>query len=196
MARVLPAGKKAIREAVEIVKKGGLVIYPTDTVYGVGCDPFNVGAVDRIIRAKGRENRPLPVLAYSLRHAERIAIFNDLARDLASRFWPGPLTMVLKRREILPNEVTANQDTVGVRVPSSEITSLLTKQVGGLLIGTSANKSGERPPLTALEAQEQLSDLVDLIIDGGPTRIGKPSTVVDVTGKVARVLRKGPITIR
>lgn len=192
--RILPASLENIRRAAQIVAEGGLIIYPTETVYGIGCDPLKVDAVKRLIEAKGRGDKPLPVLAFSIEHALRIAILPQGAEKLASKFWPGPLTMVLKKREILPGIVTANRERVGVRIPDNEVTLLLLKECGGLLIGTSANRSGKTPPCTAVEAKEQLGDFVQIILDGGRARIGRPSTVVDVTASVTRILREGPVS--
>lgn len=192
---ILGADENALRKAGRIVREGGLVIYPTDTVYGVGCDPFNVEAVKRLIVAKGREGKPLPILASCVERAERIAVLTNRARGLASKFWPGPLTLVLKKRKVLPDTVTADRDTVGVRVPNNKIALSLLEQVRGLIIGTSANKSGGKPPITAVEAGKQLGRFVDVILDGGPVQLGQPSTVVDVTGERVRLLREGPISM-
>ncbi|HID91344.1 TPA: threonylcarbamoyl-AMP synthase [Candidatus Bathyarchaeota archaeon] len=193
MTRVLIANQESVRRAARIVREGGLVIYPTDTVYGLGCDPFNVRAVRRLIAAKRRPRKPLPVLASSIKDAERIAALTGRARMLALKFWPGSLTIVLRKREALPDVVTAGRGTVALRIPSNRIALRLTELSGGLLVGTSANISGGKPPITAAEAERELGDAVDVIIDGGPSSLRKPSTVVDATGEEIRLLREGPI---
>jgi len=179
----------------EIVSRGGLVIYPTDTVYGLGCDPFNASAVRKIFEVKRRENKPLPVLARSLEDVKRIAYMNELAKRLAEIFWPGPLTLILRRRPTLPSEVTLGRNTVGVRIPNHEVALSLLEIVGGLFIGTSANISGAPSPRTANDAIAQLNGSVDLVIDSGPSPIGVPSTCIDLTTKPPRIIRLGALSI-
>ena len=194
MVRVLRAGLRAIQEAAEVVRSGGLIIYPTDTVYGLGCDPLNEHALKRVFRAKGREfNKPLPILASDIRQAGRIAVLEGPALELARAFWPGALTLVVPKKPSLPDLVTCGRPSVGVRVPGLAFTRELIRACGGLLVGTSANKSGHPPPRTAQEAIQELGREVDLAVDGGPAPLGKPSTVVDLTGPEPKVLRIGAI---
>lgn len=183
-----------VRAAAEIVRLGGLVVYPTDTVYGLGCDPFNTNAVERLIGVKGTREKPLPILASSLSDVESIAKLSKKARRIGERFWPGPLTLVLPKK-LLPGIVTFGSATVGVRIPNHKIALELIKLSDGLLIGTSANKTGAQPSATATDAYEQLKDDVDLILDGGVAKIGASSTVLDLTGEKPRVLRKGPVSL-
>ena len=193
--RVLKATAKTIVIASETVKRGGLVIYPTETVYGLGCDPLNAKAVERIFEVKGKRRKPLPVLASDLEHIEKIAYLSEKARRIAAKFWPGPLTMVLPKTTILPSTVTANLNSVGVRVPMHETAIQLIYLSDGFLVGTSANKTGEKSPRSAHEAANQIGDKVDIILDGGPTIFGLPSTIVDLTSERPKVVRKGPISI-
>lgn len=195
MVRVLPADEAGISEAARIVKSGGLVVYPTDTVYGLGCDPLNPNAVRRVFRVKEREAKPLPILAAGVEDAGKIAHLTPKALRLAARFWPGPLTLVLVKKPLLPPIATCGLDTVGVRVPGYQPTLQLIRESGGLLVGTSANKSGAEPPRTAGDAIRQIGGEVDLVLDGGPTPGGLPSTVVDLTGDEPRLLRRGPIKL-
>ena len=192
---MVEAGPEALRLASELVGAGGLIIYPTDTVYGLGCDPLNEAAVRRVFEVKGRGAKPLPVLASGLEEAMRVAEFNELALELARSFWPGPLTLVLPKKPVLPDVVVCGLPSVGVRVPGHEFTLELLRACGGLLIGTSANKSGNPPPRTAEEAIRELGDLVDLVIKGGPAPLGRPSTVLDLTGPEPRVLRVGALPL-
>jgi len=194
--RILKATRNNISIASQIVKKGGLVVYPTDTVYGLGCDPFNVMAVKRVFRVKGERKKPLPILASSSRHVKRIATMSREAEKIANCFWPGPLTLVLPKKPILPEVVTCNLDSVGVRVPKHDVALELISLSNGLLVGTSANKTGEKPPRTAQEAAEQLGQKTNLILDSGPAALGVPSTVVDLTSKKPKMLREGPITFK
>lgn len=193
--RILRATEDSILAASHIVKRGGLVVYPTDTVYGLGCDPFNVEAVKRVFKAKGERKKPLPVLASNIEYAEKIVYLSKMARRIAARFWPGPLTFVLPKKRALPNIVTCNLDSVGVRVPRHDTANHLIQLSEGLLIGTSANKTGKNPPRTAHEANKQLGKEVDMILDGGPAPLGVASTVIDLTSEEPRILREGPISL-
>lgn len=187
------ATEAAIQNAARIVEKGGVIVYPTDTVYGLGCNPFNEEAVKRVFKIKGERTKPLPILASSIEKIEKIAQITEKTLKLAEKFWPGPLTMVLPKKSLLPNIVSLDLDSVAVRVPNHQIALELISLSGGLLVGTSANKSGKKPPRTASEAAEQIGEEVDLILDSGPAPIGASSTVVDLTGKQPKVLREGPI---
>ena len=175
------------------MKKGGLVVYPTDTVYGLGCDPFSVKAVERLIHVKGAREKPLPILSNTLSQIERVAKISLEARVMGEKFWPGPLTLILPKKD-LPEIVTFGLRSVGVRIPNNEITLMLVSLAGGLLVGTSANKTGCPPPSKACEAIDQLGDQVDLILDGGTAELKTPSTVIDFTGKEPKVLREGSLT--
>ncbi|MEM2896829.1 MAG: L-threonylcarbamoyladenylate synthase [Candidatus Bathyarchaeia archaeon] len=188
------ANKAAIHRASEIIKKGGIVVYPTDTVYGLGCDPFNEEAVRRLIEVKGKRKKPLPILASSADDVKRIAFLNPLSKRLIEAFWPGALTIVLKKKPVLPAIVTFGLDSVGVRVPRNPFTIELIKNCGGLLIGTSANISGADPCRSVEEVLKQLNRKIDLIIDGGKAEVGVGSTVVDLTKEGVKILRKGPIS--
>ncbi len=192
--RVLKATLENARVAAEVVKKGGLVVYPTDTVYGLGCDPFNVDAVERLIRVKGGRDKALPILASSFSDVERVAELSEGARRVGERFWPGPLTTVLPKK-YLPGIVTFGSTTVGMRIPRHEVALELIRLSGGLLVGTSANKTGSRAPSSAVEACGQLGDEVDVILDGGVTGLGVSSSVVDLTGEKPRILRKETVSL-
>jgi len=194
--RILRASRDNILTASRIVRSGGLVIYPTDTVYGLGCDPFNITAVKRVFRVKGEREKPLPILASSIDHVEKIASLSPEAEKIARWFWPGPLTLIVPKKPILPEVVTCNLNSVGARVPNHAIALRLINLSNGLLVGTSANKTGEKPPQTAHEAARQLGEEVDAILDGGPTTLGVSSTIVDLTPKKPRILREGPISFK
>jgi len=186
--------KQAIKLAKNVIERGGLIIYPTDTVYGLGADPFNVRAVERIFQVKRRPKKPLPILASSISNVLRICELDETAIKLVRNFWPGALTIVVKRKEgVLPSIVTAGMDSVGVRIPNHEVALKIIDACGGLLIGTSANISGHKPPRTAEEAIDELGDLVDLVIDSGPAPLGKPSTVINLTVSPPVIEREGVI---
>jgi len=194
--RVLKASLKNIKIASETVKLGGLVVYPTDTVYGLGCDPFNIEAVKRVFKVKGDRRKPLPILASDVQRVKEIAHLSKEAEKVAKRFWPGPLTVVVPQKLALPPLVTCNTDSVGVRVPKHDSALQLIRLSGGLLVGTSANKTGAKPPKTAQEVAKQLGEEVDIILDEGPVPLGVSSSVVDFTGTEPKLVRKGPVKLR
>ena len=185
----------AIPHALEILRAGSLVAFPTDTVYGVGTLAFNGKAVESIYAAKDRPvEKAIPVLIGDLGDEEKVgADIPDSARRLATRFWPGPLTILVPKRADLPESVSATQ-TVGVRVPDHEVARVLLRAAGPMAV-TSANISGGQSPVTAEEVYKQLGGRIDLIIDGGKTPGGIPSTLVDCTAASLKVLREGPITL-
>jgi len=190
---IVEASEENIGKAAVIIGLGGVVIYPTDTVYGLGCDPANVDATRRVCEIKGRADKPLPLACSDVEAAKRIVEFNPIAEKLAERFWPGPLTMVLPARVDYPIWVTHGARTLGVRVPGHPVARKLAKLSGGVIVTTSANKSGEPPPKTALEAAEQIGEEVDLILDAGPAPLKQPSTVLDLSGEELWIIRPGPI---
>ena len=194
--RALKTTSQNIRVASQIVSNGGLVVYPTDTVYGLGCDPFNVKAVKRVFRVKGDRKKPLPILACSVADLEKIARLSDVARKIAAKFWPGPLTVIVPKKPALPDIVTNDLDSVGVRVPKHDMAIQLIRLSEGLLVGTSANKTGQKPACTASEALEQLGEEVDVVLDGGKALLEEPSTVADLTTEEPKILREGPVALK
>lgn len=182
-----------IDRAIEILKSGGIVAYPTDTVYGVGADAFNIEAVGKIFEVKKRpRGMPLPVLIADAAQVAMVASsVSECAQLLMRHFWPGGLTLVLPRLSSLPGVVTADGDTVAVRVPNHIVPLTIIRRLGKPIIGTSANVSNKPSPMTAEEVAQQLGDKVDLIIDMGRCPGGIESTVVDVTGGVPVILRRG-----
>lgn len=193
---ILKATKNNIIVASRIVERGGLVVYPTETVYGLGCDPFNVDAVQRILEAKGNRTTPLPILAANIEDVEKVAHFSSKGKKLAEKFWPGSLTLVVPKKPALPGIVTFNRDSVGLRIPANYVALQLIRLCGGLLVGSSANRTGEEPPRTVQEISEELKGMVDMILDGGAAAQGMPSTVVDLTSEKPRILREGPISLK
>ena len=181
-----------IDAAVQILREGGVVVVPTDTVYGLACLPRLPEGVQEIFRLKGRaEDKPLPVLGDGIGALETVAEFDDRARALARTYWPGPLTMVLQRVPGFGHDLGGDDhSTVGVRVPQDGLTLELLGTTGPLAV-TSANRSGEPPATTAAEAREIFGDSVPVYLDGGPGR-GEPSTVLSLVGP-PRVLRDGAI---
>jgi L-threonylcarbamoyladenylate synthase len=185
----------AIPRALQILKAGGLVAFPTDTVYGVGALAFDGKAVESIYAAKDRPiEKAIPVLIGDSNDLEKVGIHIPAsAHKFASRFWPGPLTILVPKRADLPESVSATS-TVGVRVPDHAVARALLRAVGPMAV-TSANISGGQSPVTAEEVYEQLGGRIDLIIDGGKTPGGVPSTLVDSTTAELKVLREGPVSL-
>jgi L-threonylcarbamoyladenylate synthase len=184
---------EGLAEAARTVARGGLICYPTDTVYGLGCDPLNQSAVDRAIRAKGRRERAMPVLVKSTAVAKHLASFSQTATRLAEKYWPGPLTLVLPAKDSVPPNLAPNQ-TVGLRSPKHMICRQLLGLCSGRLVGTSANLTRSPPARSVHEIVAQLEDRVDLILDGGKSTLGVASTVVDLTKSRLLVIREGPIS--
>jgi L-threonylcarbamoyladenylate synthase len=186
-----------LEEGVSILKKGGVIAYPTDTVYGLGADAFNSVAVERIYEIKDRsESNPFPLLIADVKQLAALAEpIPELARFLARQFWPGGVTLVLSKKDTVPAYL-ASGPTIAVRVPDHPTCLALLQHLAGPLIGTSANVSGQPAALTADEVRQQLGDRVDLVIDGGRCPGGKESTVVDTTREPPAVLRQGIVPSR
>jgi L-threonylcarbamoyladenylate synthase len=195
-ARVLPAGDPAaIEEAASILRRGGLVAFPTETVYGLGADAFQPAAVARVFEVKARPSLdPLIVHLAEAFELGRVSRAHDArVGALAARFWPGPLTLVLPRRPELPDLVTADLDTVGVRVPAHPAARRLISAAGTPLAAPSANPFGYVSPTTAAHVAELLGSAVDLVLDGGPCLVGVESTVLSLAGDNPVILRPGGV---
>ena len=182
-------------QAVGCLRAGGLVAYPTDTVYGLGAAADNDDAVRRLFQVKQRpSDKPLPLLLASTEQVAEVATdVPAVARRLMEAFWPGGLTIVLRRAPSYRSLALGGGDTVAVRVPDHPIPRELVATLGRPVTGTSANRSGGPAPLTAADVREQLGGQIDLIIDGGPCRGGTESTVIDCTVAPPRLLREGAV---
>jgi len=186
----------AVEHAVELLQRGEMIAFPTDTVYGLGAHAFLPDGVARLFVAKGRPGqRAIPLLLPDAEIMSLVCIsIPDLAWELAARFWPGALTLVLPRAARVPDLVTAGGPTVGVRVPDEDVVRRLCRQLGAPLATTSANRHGATDAVTAAQVREGLAGHVPLILDGGPTRGGQASTVLDLTVSPPALLRAGPIS--
>lgn len=192
LARVLKVDLDGLVEAAAVVAKGGLISYPTDTVYGLGCDPLNSSSVERVLHVKEGRTRAMPVLVRSLDDAHRIAHVSDQARRLSQKYWPGPLTIVLPAKWVVPTNLVP-EGTVGLRSPNHAICLELLGLCSGFLVGTSANVTGKHPATSAEEVVRELGDRVDIVLDGGSAPLGISSTVVDLTKNRPIILREGPL---
>ncbi len=186
----------AIREAVAVLCRGGVVAFPTETVYGLGADAENTAAVARIFAIKGRPRaHPLIVhLADAAALLDWCADPSPTAMRLAARFWPGPLTLILRRGARVSDAVTGGLDTVGVRVPRHPAALAMLRAFGGGVAAPSANRFGAVSPTTAAHVRDDLGDAVDLVLDGGPCAVGLESTIVDCITDAAAILRPGGVT--
>ncbi|MGH6690925.1 MAG: L-threonylcarbamoyladenylate synthase [Gammaproteobacteria bacterium] len=190
-------GADALAHAATILRNGGLVAFPTETFYGLGASATDAGAVRRVAHVKHRdEAKPLLVLVDSMTMAESLATdVTPRARQLMLRHWPGALTLVLRARADLPRELTAGTGTIGVRLSPHPIARGLVSALGAPVTAPSANLEGAAPPSTAAGVLRVFAGTIDLVLDGGPTPGGLPSSVVDVTGPTPRVLRHGAVSI-
>jgi L-threonylcarbamoyladenylate synthase len=186
-----------VYQAAEIIKRGGLVVFPTETVYGLGADVFQPMAVARVFEVKKRPFfDPLIVHVANGKDLERLVIeIPPHARKLIERFWPGPLTVVLPKKEEVPDIVTAGLPTVAVRMPRHPIAIELIELARSPIVGPSANPFGYLSPTTAVHVQEQLGRQVDLILDGGPCEVGVESTIISFSEKEPRLLRPGGVPL-
>lgn len=185
----------AVDRAAALLKAGRLVVFPTDTLYGIGADAFNAEALDALYAVKQRpKSKGIPIL---------LADPDDLgnvtqrvpgrARSLIARFWPGPLTLVVPRRSVLPANISPNEN-VAVRIPDNDIARALIRAAGGAVATSSANKTGRPPAHNAQEAMAALAGSVAAVLDGGTVAHGAPSTIVDCTADPPRILREGPLS--
>lgn len=181
--------------AAEIIRRGGIVAFRTDTFYGLGVDPGNVQSIRKLINLKGREEgKPILLILADPDDANRYVQDRSNAFDRATGFWPGPLTLVARAQAGIPPELTAGTGTIGVRLPADDNVRDLVRVCGGALTGTSANVSGAPPARSATEVQNQFPIGVDLIIDGGDVEITEPSSVLDVTGSKPQIIREGAVS--
>ncbi len=184
-----------IERAVQLLRRGEVVGVPTDTLYGLAADPFNLAAVARLYQIKGRpERRALPILIASIDQAEElVGDLPDIFFHLAERLWPGPLTLVVDASRRVPLKVTGNTGRVALRIPRAKIPCALINALGTPVTGTSANLSGFSACLDAGQVVKQLGERLPLILDGGASKTRLASTVVDLRGEQWRILREGPI---
>lgn len=187
----------AVREAAKLLAEGNVVAFPTETVYGIGADATNPAAVRRIFEIKGRPaDHPLIVHLSHLGQVRDWAVeIPDEAYQLAERFWPGPLTMILKRSKRVPDVVTGGQDTVGLRIPGHPVALALLQKFGGGVAAPSANRFGRISPTTAQHVLEDLGEDLEMIVDAGPCLIGLESAIVNLSGSEPELLRPGSLSV-
>lgn len=189
---------ETVEAAAALLQSGDVIVFPTDTVYGIGCDPWNRDAIDKLYAAKERpEDKGLPILISDLDVLPRLTTqkLSEMAQALADQFWPGALTLIVPKHPSLPSNI-APGETIAVRLPDSALCRELLRLAGGAVATSSANVSGMEPALSAESAHSMLGERVAAIVDGGPSEGGTPSTIVDCTCDPPRVLRDGPIDVK
>ncbi|HSK68364.1 MAG TPA: L-threonylcarbamoyladenylate synthase [Candidatus Limnocylindria bacterium] len=192
---LLPATQENVRKAAALLRAGGLVAFPTETVYGLGANALSEKAVEGIFRAKGRPaDNPLIVHTASAQAAKDCGAWTPLADTLAAAFWPGPLTLIVRHTGMFPQAVTAGLDTVALRVPSHPAALALLAECEIPIAAPSANRSGRPSPTSALHVLEDFDGLIPMVLDGGDTAVGLESTVADARGGIPVVLRPGAVT--
>ncbi len=185
--------KEGIKRALQIISQGGIAVFPTDTVYGIGCDPFNKTSVEKIYEIKSRDaKKPVPVLTYSAETAMRIADFDEFAREIVKRFWPGPLTIILKVTDDKIKESLGLKDKIAIRVPDCKCTLELLKRCS-FLVGTSANISGDFAHTNPDECLRNLQDY-DIFIDGGVIKSKGESTIIEMEDRNIKIIREGSLS--
>lgn len=184
-----------LEKAVSTLKRGGLVAFPTDTLYALGAHAFIEEAVSRVYEAKGRpQGMALPLLLSNVEQIDSVAVdVPQAARDLAGEFWPGAVTLVLYKAPSVSTTITGGRDTVAVRVPSHPLALALIEGAGAPVTGTSANRSGGPDPVSAEVVREHLGASVDVVLDEGPCPLAEASTIVDMTAEPPRIVRAGAV---
>ncbi len=185
---------QAIEETAVAIQNGQLVVFPTDTVYGVGCNPFDEQAVGRLFAVKGRPlHKGIPILLADVADLDKVAhTIPPFAQQLIDRFWPGPLTLIVPKRAELPAVISDNEG-VAVRIPNNLLARAVIRAAGGAVAATSANETGEPAAQTGQQALEALGGKVAIVLDAGPTNQSMASTVIDCMHEPCRILRSGPI---
>lgn len=185
--------KEGIEKASKIISQGGIVIFPTDTVYGIGCDPYNKASVEKIYKIKSRDIiKSVPILTYSAEAAERIAQFDQLAKKIVKKFWPGPLTLILKVTDEKIKKSLNLENKIAVRVPNHRCTLELLKKCN-YLVGTSANISGDLPHTNPEECLEKMQNY-DVFVDGGIITSNGESTIIEIENEEIKIIREGSLT--
>jgi L-threonylcarbamoyladenylate synthase len=194
---IVKDNEEARARAAQVIAAGGVVAFRTDTFYGLGADPFNRVALQRINELKGRDGKPILVVISDAHETERfISNKSKLFVAVSARHWPGALTIVVQAKPEVPDELTAGSGTVGLRLPDDEAVHSFIRACGGALTATSANLAGEPPARTAEEVARSFPEGLDLIVDGGTARSHKPSTILDASQLEVRLLREGAISRR
>jgi L-threonylcarbamoyladenylate synthase len=187
----------AIEEAADLLKQGHIIAFPTDTLYGVGVDPFNSAAIEQLYQVKERSaEKGIPILLADISDLEKVAQdISNLAQSLIEQYWPGPLTLIVPRHPRLPAMLSPNEG-IAVRIPDHAISRAFIRAAGGIVATSSANHSGEQPARNAAEAFRVMNGQISAVLDGGSVQHGQGSTVLDCMSDPPQVLREGPVTVK
>jgi len=187
----------AIEEAIIVLRAGGSVVYPTDTIYGLGVNALNGEAISRLFKIKRRPmEKAVPVIVNSIEMARKIAYIDYKKDEILGKIWPSPITVILHKKDTVPDILTGTKDTVGIRIPDFEFARILISSLGAPITATSANISGEEPSLNIqkiIDRFNQTNDKPDLILDAGTLLPSEPSTILDLSGQKPKILRIGPV---
>jgi len=188
--------KNLIKLASQILSKNGLVVYPTDTAYGLGVNALKVSTINKLYEAKNRSfDKPTHIIVSNIQMMEKVSYVNEYARILYNSFLPGPLTIILKKKNIIPDILTGGINTIGIRIPNCTVTKLLSKDLSFPYTTPSANKSGDKTPYSINEALSSLGkNDIDLALDAGELPKTQPSTIIDVSHANIKILREGPLS--
>jgi len=189
--------KENIKEIIEVLDNDGVIIFPTDTVYGIGCNPFSIKALNKLFEFKQRDySKPINVLTDSIEKIKLVATnINDKELEIMNKYFPSDLTIILNKKENVPDLLTANLKTIGVRIPNSDIALSILKEYKYPIATTSVNISGEEPSLEVKDFYDAFKDKVDIIVDGGKSKIGIPSTIIKIDNNNVKVLRQGNLKV-
>ena len=191
---ILQCNQSGIKDAYDSIKKGGVIVFPTDTVYGIGCDPYNQDAVNKVYNIKGREKiKYLPILAYSKKDVKNIAFLDSISEKIADKFWPGPVTLILQVKDKKIEESLGLKGKIAVRVPNHPCLLLLLEKCR-FLVGTSANFSGQSSFDDSKDIANKFSGY-DILLDGGKISDSGESTIVEVVGNELKIVREGKIKL-
>jgi L-threonylcarbamoyladenylate synthase len=187
----------AIEEAADLLKQGHIIAFPTDTLYGVGVDPFNSAAIEQLYQVKERSaEKGIPILLADMSDLEKVAQnISLLAQSLIEQYWPGPLTLIVPRHPRLPAVISPNEG-IAVRIPDHAISRAFIRAAGGIVATSSANHSGEQPARSAADAFRAMNGQISAVLDGGSVQHGQASTVLDCMSNPPQVLREGPVTVK
>lgn len=193
----LRESEEAIIEAAKVMLSGGTIIFPTDTVYGLGCDATNISGINKVFKIKERdEKKPLAIIVRDVEMARKVACIDSKLEKALVHIWPGAVTLILRRKDKLSNLLSAGKDTIGLRIPDYKLTHLLSENMGRPYVATSANISGQQATTRISEVIEYFEDKTyqpDLILDAGDLKCVEPSTVLDLSGKEPKIVRIGPV---
>jgi L-threonylcarbamoyladenylate synthase len=189
--------EEAIIEAAKVMLSGGTIIFPTDTVYGLGCDATNISAINKVFKIKERnEKKPLAVIVRDIEMARKVACIDSKLEKSLGSIWPGAVTLILRRKDKLSNLLSAGKNTIGLRIPDYKLTHWLSENMGRPYVATSANISGEQATTKVSAVLDYFADKKyqpDLVLDAGDLKCVEPSTVLDLSGKEPKIVRIGPV---